>query len=162
MTDHPNPTEDDLQMIAEQVWSSFLDPAGIYPLLPALPGDPVPSDVSAAVSVTGAWQGHVVINLTETASRHAAAALLGIELGEVTVADITDAVGELANIIGGNVKSLLPQPSVLSLPQVVTNAASTYWPAVVEVCQLTGVWIDEPVNVSVLESNVDYAGVSSS
>ena len=32
-----------------------------------------------------------------------------------------DAVGEMANVVGGNVKSLLPGPSTLALPIVVTS-----------------------------------------
>ena len=35
---------------------------------------------------------------------------------------VRDAVGELANMIGGNVKALLPGPSRLSLPALIENA----------------------------------------
>jgi chemotaxis protein CheX len=140
---------DDLVAITDQVWESFLDPEGSNPLLPAL-GDGS-SDVVAAVSVTGAWRGHVVIECSTAASRLAAAALLGVPASEVTDADVADALGELANIIGGNVKALLPEPSALSLPYVV-SATGARWPSVVEVCRLDGSWRDEPVTVSVLES----------
>ena len=60
MTTELAPTDDDLRAIAEQVWSSYLDPEGVSPLLPlaAVAGD---GHVSATVSVTGAWWGHVVI-----------------------------------------------------------------------------------------------------
>lgn len=158
-----NPTPEDLQEIAEQVWASYLDPEGINPLLPVMPtGSASFVSVSAAVSVTGAWRGHVVIGFSEASSRHATAALLGIDFDEVTIADITDAVGELANIIGGNVKSLLPEPSALSLPHVLTGGHGTaHWPAVIEVCHFDSEWLSEPVTVSVLESTIDYAGVKS-
>jgi chemotaxis protein CheX len=144
------PTDDDLLVIAEQVWTSFLDVEGVSPLIPLPPAAPK-YDVCASVSMTGAWQGHLVIRCSTAAARSAGAALLGMPVDEVTSEDITDALGELANIIGGNVKSLLPEPTALSLPHVLINGDSG-WPHVVEICQLSGVWLDEAVMISVLES----------
>ena len=40
---------------------------------------------------------------------------------EVTVADQQDVASELVNMIGGNLKSLLPGPSFLSLPTIVSG-----------------------------------------
>jgi chemotaxis protein CheX len=154
-----NPTEDDLRVIAEQVWSSYLDVDGSSPLLP-VPAPDSTLHVTASVSVTGAWRGHVLVSCSEAASRNAAAALLGIELDEVTEDDIADALGELANIIGGNVKSLLPEPCALSLPHVHIEGASGKYPASTEVCQLNGTWLNESVTVSVLESTADFVGAS--
>jgi chemotaxis protein CheX len=149
---HPTPTDDDLRVIAEQVWSSYLDLDGASPLI-AKPADAPSHEVCASVSVTGAWRGHVVVRCSAAASRNAAAALLGVELEDVTPDDVTDALGELANIIGGNVKSLLPEPCALSLPHVLVNGETGY-PQVMEVCTLDGTWLDEPVTVSVLESTI--------
>jgi chemotaxis protein CheX len=156
-----NPTEDDLRVIAEQVWSSYLDTDGSSPLLP-VPPENGQIDVTASVSVTGAWRGHVLVSCSDAASRNAAAALLGIELDEVTDDDVADALGELANIIGGNVKSLLPEPCALSLPHVHVEGSSGRYPAATEVATLNGTWLDESVTVSVLESTADFAGVSTS
>lgn len=149
----PAPTDDDLRIIAEQVWSSYLDPEGMSPLI-ALPSESSSSDVSASVSVTGAWWGHVVIRCSSTAARNAAAALLGVELHDATNEDVTDAVGELANIIGGNVKCLLPEPCALSLPSVLINGNSN-WPDVVQVSALDGSWLGEPITIEVLAGAVD-------
>jgi chemotaxis protein CheX len=155
------PNDDDLRMIAEQVWSSYLDHDGMSPLIPVAAEKPS-ADVSASVSVTGAWRGHVVVRCSEAAARKAAAALLGVELEDVTPDDVTDALGELANIIGGNVKSLLPEPCALSLPHVLMENAAGRYPSVTEVCALNGTWLEESVTVSVLESTADFAGVSAS
>ena len=66
MSTRAAPTDEDLLAITEQVWASYLDPEGINPLLPAPPA--IPSrDVSASVSVTGAWDGHVVVSCSSTA-----------------------------------------------------------------------------------------------
>jgi chemotaxis protein CheX len=153
MSGHPTPTDEDLRGIADQVWASYLDPEGVNPLLPVPPTTPS-RDVSASVSVTGAWRGHVVVSCSAAASRSVAAALMGVDLADVTPEDVTDAVGELANIIGGNVKSLMPEPSALSLPVVLIDGNSG-WPSVIEVCRLDGMWLDEPLSVRVLESSVE-------
>ena len=156
-----HPTDDDLRVIAEQVWSSYLDLDGVSPLLPG-PAEKHLAEVTASVSVTGAWRGHVLVSCSEFASRSAAATLLGIEVEDVTDDDVADALGELANIIGGNVKSLLPEPCALSLPHVHVEATTSRYPAVTEICQLRGTWLDEPVTVSVLESTSDYVGAGAS
>ena len=145
------PTDEDLRQITEQLWESYLDPDGGRPLMigPAATAD---LEISAAVSVTGAWNGHVVLECSAVASREAAAAMLGIGAEEVAESDIADALGEMANVIGGGVKSLLPGECALSLPHVVTSSGGhRLWPAVAEVCRLHGSWCDEPVTVTVLE-----------
>jgi chemotaxis protein CheX len=150
---YPGPTNDDLMAIAEQVWISYLDPEGINPL-EQVAGAVLSREVTASVSVTGAWRGHIVVSCSATASLKAAAALLGVDMADITPEDVTDALGELANIIGGNVKSLLPEPSALSMPVVMINGSSG-WPSVVELCQLDGTWLGEPVAIRVLESSVE-------
>jgi len=152
MTTELAPTDDDLRVIAEQVWSSYLDPDGLNPLVP-LPADPGDGHVSATVSVTGAWWGHVVITCSSKAARSAEAALLGVEVADATTDDVTDAVGELANIIGGNVKSLLPGPCALSLPFVLLSGESS-WPDVVELCRMDACWLGESVTIQVLAGAV--------
>ena len=60
--------------------------------------------------------------------------------------DVADAFGEIANVVGGNVKAALPGPSTLGLPQV--GAA----PAVrnpEDVCRLEVLWRGQPLVVSV-------------
>ncbi|GIH97617.1 chemotaxis protein CheX [Planobispora siamensis] len=147
-----SPTTEDLQAITEQVWLSYLDPEGVAPFLPSEETPSLPH-VIAAVSVTGAWEGHVVMSFSESASQMAASALLGIEEDEVSRDDIADAVGELVNVIGGNVKSLLPDGSLLSLPHVATiDEGVNKWPAAVEVCRLQGSWQNEPIAISVWTS----------
>ncbi|GGS86384.1 hypothetical protein GCM10010156_51150 [Planobispora rosea] len=146
------PTIDDLQAITEQVWLSYLDPEGITPFLPSEESPGMPC-VLATVSVTGAWDGHVVMTFSQKASRLSASALLGMEEEEVSIDDIADAVGELVNVIGGNVKSLLPDGSLLSLPHVATiDEGVNKWPAAVEVCRLQGSWQNEPIAITVLTS----------
>jgi chemotaxis protein CheX len=150
MTGNPTITNEDLFSIAEQIWASYLDIEGTSPLMSVSSAEPSP-DICSSVSVTGAWRGHIVVSCSMPAARNVAGALLGVDLEDVTREDVTDALGELANIIGGNVKSVMPDPSALSLPVVLIDG-NTGWPSAIEVSRLDGTWLGEPIAVQVLES----------
>jgi chemotaxis protein CheX len=75
--------------------------------------------LTASVQLTGAWDGSVLLYCTAGLARRAAAVMFGMEPTEMSDEEIGDALGELANMTGGNVKALLPQPCDLSLPAVV-------------------------------------------
>lgn len=102
--------------IVQQVWGSYAEIAlEPVPREPAGPGGDV---LTGTVRITGAWDGRVALACPVPVARAAAAAMLGVAEHGLTAADVADAVGELTNVIGGNVKSLLPAPSELSLPAV--------------------------------------------
>ncbi|GLY96893.1 chemotaxis protein CheX [Actinoplanes sp. NBRC 103695] len=144
--------EGDLAEMVEQVWVSYLDPEGISPLIPN-GDDKQPSEVHSSVSITGAWSGHVVYASSIHAAKKAAAAFLAMEPDEVSQEDLTDVLGELANIVGGNVKAMLPPGCLLSLPQVVMAPdTATRYPAAERISGLYGVWDGEPVSVSMWQS----------
>jgi chemotaxis protein CheX len=144
--------ENDLAEMVEQVWESYLDPEGINPLIPTY-DENQPSDVHSSVSITGSWSGHVVYASSTTAARRAAAAFLAMEAEEVSQEDMTDVLGELANIVGGNVKAMLPPGALLSLPQVVLAPESTaHYPNAQRISGVYGVWDGEPVSVSMWHS----------
>ena len=65
-------------------------------------------------------------------------------------------LGELANIVGGNVKAMLPPGCFLSLPQVVLAPESAIsYPNAQRITGLYGVWEGEPVSVSMWQSRSD-------
>ena len=144
--------ENDLAEMVEQVWVSYLDPEGVSPLVPT--GDEQqPSEVHSSVSITGSWTGHVVYASSTEAARKAAAAFLAMDSEEVSQEDLSDVLGELANIVGGNVKAMLPPGCFLSLPQVVLAPESaTKYPNAERISGLYGVWEGEPVSVSMWQS----------
>jgi chemotaxis protein CheX len=147
--------ENDLAEMVEQVWVSYLDPEGISPLVPT-GDDHQPSEVHSSVSISGSWTGHVVYASSTVAARKAAAAFLAMEPGEVSQEDLSDVLGELANIVGGNVKAMLPAGCFLSLPQVVmAPETATKYPNAERITGLYGVWEGEPVNVSMWQSRND-------
>ncbi len=75
---------------------------------------------TAAVGISGAWNGVVDLTCSQRAARRAAAVMFGLDDADLGPAEVQDAVGELANVVGGNVKALLPVPTDLSLPVVGT------------------------------------------
>jgi len=162
MTFPPVATSADLVEIIDQVWVSYLDPDGVSPLVHMDPAQSA-SDLYAAVSITGSWHGHVVVACSTDASRACAAAFLAMKSDEVSDDDVIDVLGELANIVGGNVKSMLPPGCFVSLPYVVNAPADTLrLPSAVKVCELAGRWDEEPICVSLWQSQNELKGAHSS
>jgi len=142
---------ENLAEMVEQVWTAYLDPEGINPLIRSGDAGQV-SEVHSSVSITGSWHGHIVY----ASSRLAAAAFLAVEQDEVSLDDLTDVLGELANIVGGNVKAMLPPGADLSLPQVVLAPESaTRYPNAQRITSLYGLWAGEPIFVSMWQSSTD-------
>lgn len=148
-----DPQPDDLNAVVDEVWSTFI--GAEEPLLPH-PG-PDWSEItgwSAAATISGGWQGMVVISLPDRLAFDVTNRMLGLDPAQKPItADVTDAVGELVNIIGGNVKSLVPGPSTLSLPVVVHGTVS-HSSDLVGVCCLDFEWAGQPIQVSVLVSTL--------
>lgn len=80
--------------------------------------------VSGVVSIHGAWSGDVEVRLTPRLAGRLAREVLQLEGRAADEADVRDVVGEVANMIGGNLKALLPEPCRLSLPHVRTTTRS--------------------------------------
>ncbi len=105
-----------LMDITRNVWTEFLG-IGLAPL--DTDRKPLRSALSgclASVAISGTWSGEVSVVCSRPLARRAAASMFGVSSDVVTADQIQDALAELANIIGGNVKALLPCPSELSLP----------------------------------------------
>ena len=58
--------------------------------------------------------------------------------------EIEDALGELANVVGGNVKAVLAGPSVLGLPEIGTAPVAT-----ADVCRIDVLWRGQSLSISV-------------
>lgn len=139
------PTLTDVMAILDEVWTSFL--AAPEPLLPGVPDDAINHGTTAAVTVSGDWKGIVVIETTRLVAEEVTRRMLMLDT--VTPDDVADAMGELVNIVGGQVKSLTGGQSALSLP-VVAAGHFVHPSEAVELCRADLVWIGEPVRVTVL------------
>ncbi len=139
---------EDLHAILEQVWASYLHSGDeLVPLAAA----PAVEQISASVSVSGAFMGHVVFATSASAATQIAAILMDLPPQEVSEDDVADCVGEMANVLGGNLKSLLPGPSVLSLPIVMSSNGGNAmrWPDATVALESELTWHGEPISVTV-------------
>jgi chemotaxis protein CheX len=75
--------------------------------------------VTAAVYFVGDWKGAVLIECTINQAFDFTARLFGSSPPECMNDDARDALGELANMVAGNLKSVLPGGVGISMPSVV-------------------------------------------
>jgi CheY-specific phosphatase CheX len=76
----------------------------------------------ASVSITGGWSGVVFLLCPCELASELGQAMFKCDAATISKADIQDAMGEIINMVGGNVKANLPGPSSLSLPNVVQGS----------------------------------------
>jgi len=75
--------------------------------------------VCASISIGGCWTATIIARVSDELAMHIAACLLGMAHSELDDELINDALGELANVVGGNIKGLLAsEGSSLTLPMV--------------------------------------------
>jgi chemotaxis protein CheX len=107
----------ELNYLASEVWSSMAN-TFLKNTAEAVNRDELNGHVVSSVQVGGAWEGAVRLDMDIAMARATTARLLGAEEADVSAEDIHDAIGEMANMLGGGVKELMPQPCKLSLPSV--------------------------------------------
>ena len=134
-----------VDQIVSDIFAGLLDAYDLY-AAPA-PHDDAVLAVSGSVSMTGEWPGHISVACSDAFATRFAARLLQLPVDAVAVEDVLDAIGEFANVVGGNVKAVVPGPNALSLPRVVRG--SEFLPAAVEIVRLDLLWADEPLRVLV-------------
>ena len=147
------PRSDDLVDVVGQVWHSLLGTGS-----DVVPAEPVDATArllgaahfaarswSATVDVSGPESRRVTVVVDEDCARSITRHLL--LMTRPTVLDVLDTLGELANIIGGNLKSLMPAPSTLSLPRA-ARGVPTY-DARLPVSAVDATWNGQPVLVTV-------------
>jgi chemotaxis protein CheX len=137
----------DIVVIAQDIWASFLD----------LPLEPVPADtvdisampmVGGVVTVHEAWSGAVQLECSADFAALAAKRMFAAA-GGVTQLELDDALGELTNMIGGNIKSLLPAPSHLSLPSVVHSIGLASIPGFTPLSRVAFLAAAEPIFITI-------------
>ncbi len=142
-------SDDDILEVFRDVWSSFVG-FDLEPLDLSMDVPVITDKLTGCVQVTGAWQGSVLISASQEAGRSAAAAMFQMELDELSLEEVTDAFGELTNMVGGNLKSLVPQPSSLSTPSVAVGGDyEIRVPGAVRLNHLGLMWEGHIVTVSV-------------
>jgi chemotaxis protein CheX len=108
----------DLEGITRMIWATLFD-------LSLEPGDARElgreSSVTSCVHIDGEWHGALVLRCPMALAQTLTAQMFQAE-STPNIDDVRDALGELANVLGGNVKALLPAPSRISLPAVAVGS----------------------------------------
>lgn len=107
-------SEQDVLHIAETVCDTLLD---VKVSVQAEPSKNAEASVSRQVRLKGGWNGSVKVECSEPLARHAASVTFGGAPQDATDDDLKDVVGEIANMVGGNMKALMPGPTQLTLPE---------------------------------------------
>lgn len=111
-----NVYRDDVARVVEAVFDTMLnlevEPASVE-------WTPLPDLVTAAVYFAGEWKGALLLECARPQAFDFARRLTGIEMPTEMTDDVRDAMGELGNMVSGNLKSVLPRGIGLSMPSVI-------------------------------------------
>ncbi|PID73072.1 MAG: chemotaxis protein CheX [Desulfobacterales bacterium] len=91
---------------------------------------PFKNSISGVIGLAGTRKGVLAIHTPEAVAFAITSGFLGMEVTEVN-ADVEDAVGEVANMLGGNIKMFLTDKGrdiELSLPSIVKGEAYDFQP----------------------------------
>lgn len=142
---------EDILALVEQTWQTLFG----SPIELAEPTLFEVDAVRATIAISGAWQGQVRLDLSASAAEEVACGLLEAKPGELEPDAIFDAAGEMANILAGNLKSMLPQPSKLGLPVTFSGSAlqesPDSWDANPQIVAF--LWNSTPISVTIVESS---------
>ncbi|MGD0776707.1 MAG: chemotaxis protein CheX [Candidatus Solibacter sp.] len=121
--EHPMPEvfridtyREDLGRIAHDIFETML---GVEVEAAGQEWQPARDRLTGAVYLAGAWRGAVLLECDRAQACDFTRRLMAVPRPEKVDDDVRDTIGELANMIGGNLKSVLPRGVVLSMPSVV-------------------------------------------
>jgi chemotaxis protein CheX len=80
--------------------------------------------LTSAVQVSGTWNGVFVLECSREQACRFAGRFLTIDAPAAVDEEVLDVMGELANMVGGNMKCLMAQGSLLSMPVVVQGSSA--------------------------------------
>ena len=130
-----HPRTEDLAEIAASVFSSML---GLeFQERPSL--GPYPESahtLTAVVHLAGEWQGAVLLHCLEGQAREFASRFLTMPPPASVDDDVRDVLGELANMIAGNLKCTLRPGIQLSVPCVVDGTHNSLRRSGTVICEL--------------------------
>lgn len=100
---------------------------GVFESMLALPiaaadefaeADTESASVTGVISISGDWNGAVIVTVPQALAREIAAAMFALDSDALTEAEVQDAVGELSNMVGGATKTMIGGSCSISLPSV--------------------------------------------
>ncbi|MEE9319336.1 MAG: chemotaxis protein CheX [Granulosicoccus sp.] len=108
---------EDLLEIVDGICSSVVGLPAVY----ETSGDKMNiNGMAASIVISGAWNGIVIVRTSIKYLNSVATKMFNANPKEVNDEDRADALCELTNMLGGTVKSLLPETCDLALPSIET------------------------------------------
>ena len=112
----------EINELVGDIWGSVL----------GIPATPAPANIrveeprlTGFVHIQGDWEGTVTVDCPLPLATEAAAAMFGMSVDELAKDEIDDALGEITNMTGGGIKSMLEGSCKLSLPTVIEGKGFT-------------------------------------
>jgi len=112
--------EHDIEVLIDEIFMSTL---GMPTRPSAAAAAPADNALDGIIHITGDWQGTVVLQVSRVLAGRIASVMFQLGDAEPSLADMQDALGEITNMTGGNIKALFPGHCHLSLPAVVEGRA---------------------------------------
>jgi CheY-specific phosphatase CheX len=109
-------TQEAVVNASRQFWEQMLS-MHVEALYPSGLGNLATGHVQGSVSLTGVWQGRIEVRMGIGLAYEATAAMMMQAVDSVVEADALDATKEIANMIAGVVKSSLPRPCSMTVPE---------------------------------------------
>lgn len=107
-----NINESDLESLTRDIWTTMV---GLDLVDAVMAGSPDPG-ISSQIEIQGDTKVALRIDCSTELARKVAACLFDIPEEELETELVLDAMSEMANILGGNIKGLWPGAIKLSLP----------------------------------------------
>ncbi len=105
--------------IVQSIFSTMMDlPVSVI----SSPRVPSSDKLTSSVYLEGTWNGAVTVECTRKQACQFAGKILAIDPPDEVDNDVRDVIGELANMIGGNMKSAMGTDVRLSLPSVIDGS----------------------------------------
>ena len=113
-------TESQIEQANSQFWGQML---GVEMRLVAQEAAGWMEDAHIAgwCQLSGAWSGRIEVRMTRGLAAMATQTMLAVPSDSVQESDVMDAVKEIANMIAGTIKSTLPRPCSMTVPEAIVE-----------------------------------------
>ena len=123
----PIECEEEIRQFVTDIWSTFLN-MRVSPTETPFKPKGNGNTLAGCVQITGEWQGSVTLYAPKEIGKKVAATMYGLDESEVDNKQIQDVIGEITNVLAGNIKSILPAPCSISLPCVAITDFNLHHP----------------------------------
>jgi chemotaxis protein CheX len=116
-------TEVSVELLSQIVESVFMTMMSLEVSLSDAPWNPTGDRLTSFVHLTGDWNGAVLLDCNPRQACQFAGRILAMDPPDAVDDDVRDVLGELANMIGGNMKCGMATGVRLSMPTVMEGHA---------------------------------------